>query len=775
MNINNLGYIASSIEPQRNAIFYDTLHNRPHLIVYYMGYITTDKPNGGIVSVLSHWHLDSITDECNIVELDALHYSGRPHMYGHVLLNNGKVVWTNNYTYTRFHMYDLFNHTNTYLGQPSISGGIHSGCIDQNGNAWFTSDTTTFFLVKVTPDGILTDYAIDNPNKTKSALREGIDILSDNNYLYILMEDRNQDNNQPNQALINIQGLSRSNPCRVTWTNHGLNSDNTVYIQGITQSEWTTLNNQYYEVIYVDDNNFTLEGVNTAEYSEDYNAELDNGQIRLRFPAWYVNVYNIETGEYKSFFKNKGMVISGQSIYIRKNDLNEIYAYVNLPHPVPDEYYKICGFDTPTPVPHTEYPPATNKWYENPNIEYDPIYTIPCGLPNSITGEVELKTKLIDEDWKTWTGPINIYNIGASKVHSFSSLNTMYWSTGISYYKTKGYYPTNLNDLLKLLGYWDSSDDCMQTDYTMTYNIFNKKFYISGYTATICEFDPTLPWYVVPTLPAQNPKKLSGYNTNGCQYFRQSTTANNGIVAFMGDYEGSDQTGTTIIFYDPTTLSWSSLRNANLPYIPDLSLWVGRQLTSVCGGQKILYSISHISLTSRSRLLLIDPNTKKVKRRYLPINTNNYLRFVDLHNIYPNRVLVFSKDNPTKACRLNLSNGKVEWSTTLPSGVIFNTNYWYEETMPIGPDNLVYFILDNNIKTIDPANGNINDPLHVDSGYPSIFGRYTFDSIIYNTYGVPTPIDVSGYGTTGSLVWYNNTLFLYGSGYYKIYSITDIG
>ena len=89
---------------------------------------------------------------------------------------------------------------------------------------------------------------------------------------------------------VSIAGLTKSNPCRVTWTMHGLNTGDKVYIGGITQAEWCKISGQGQEVtsvnpsgtgrIYtitkIDSHSFSIP-VDTSGFSTAYNPWSDPG------------------------------------------------------------------------------------------------------------------------------------------------------------------------------------------------------------------------------------------------------------------------------------------------------------------------------------------------------------------------------------------------------------------------------------------------------------------------------------------------------------------
>lgn len=78
-----------------------------------------------------------------------------------------------------------------------------------------------------------------------------------------------------------IAGMTRANPCAVTWTGHGLSTG--AYVQtgtAITQAGWTALNDKIFAVTVTGDDTFTLDGVDSSGFAADYDAETDPGTLK---------------------------------------------------------------------------------------------------------------------------------------------------------------------------------------------------------------------------------------------------------------------------------------------------------------------------------------------------------------------------------------------------------------------------------------------------------------------------------------------------------------
>jgi len=83
------------------------------------------------------------------------------------------------------------------------------------------------------------------------------------------------------RTTVAIEAMTRANPCVVTWTGHGLTTGKPVMIgdTDITQAGWTALNDKIFAVTRIDDNSFSLDGVDSSGFAAVYNAVTDPGQI----------------------------------------------------------------------------------------------------------------------------------------------------------------------------------------------------------------------------------------------------------------------------------------------------------------------------------------------------------------------------------------------------------------------------------------------------------------------------------------------------------------
>ena len=63
-----------------------------------------------------------------------------------------------------------------------------------------------------------------------------------------------------------IEAMTAANPCTLTITAHGKATGDYIQINAITQASWLNLISKIYKLTKVDDNSFTLDGINTSSY-----------------------------------------------------------------------------------------------------------------------------------------------------------------------------------------------------------------------------------------------------------------------------------------------------------------------------------------------------------------------------------------------------------------------------------------------------------------------------------------------------------------------------
>jgi hypothetical protein len=81
--------------------------------------------------------------------------------------------------------------------------------------------------------------------------------------------------------LTDIAGISRANPAVVTHTNHGLVTGNQIVFMDITQAGWTALNGTLFTITKIDDNSYSLNGIDTSGYASAYSSSIDQGKFSI--------------------------------------------------------------------------------------------------------------------------------------------------------------------------------------------------------------------------------------------------------------------------------------------------------------------------------------------------------------------------------------------------------------------------------------------------------------------------------------------------------------
>lgn len=86
-------------------------------------------------------------------------------------------------------------------------------------------------------------------------------------------------------AAVAIEGMSRAAACEITWTAHGLATDDYVQILAITQADWSGCKDKMWKITKTGDNTFTI-AFNSSAFGTAYDAGTDPGTITKGF--WYV-------------------------------------------------------------------------------------------------------------------------------------------------------------------------------------------------------------------------------------------------------------------------------------------------------------------------------------------------------------------------------------------------------------------------------------------------------------------------------------------------------
>jgi hypothetical protein len=92
-------------------------------------------------------------------------------------------------------------------------------------------------------------------------------------------------------ANVDIEGLSKANPCVVTWTGHGLKTGDIIFIDGITQdavdhpSDWVSLNKRHFQITKINDNLFSLQTLNRTRAGADFDTSTFTNPYSLSDPG----------------------------------------------------------------------------------------------------------------------------------------------------------------------------------------------------------------------------------------------------------------------------------------------------------------------------------------------------------------------------------------------------------------------------------------------------------------------------------------------------------
>lgn len=78
-------------------------------------------------------------------------------------------------------------------------------------------------------------------------------------------------------VVANIEALSIANPCQLTWTDHNRLTGEILDVRGITQSQWSGINDQY-TITVVNTNILKLDSLDTSAFSEAYVPSTDPGK-----------------------------------------------------------------------------------------------------------------------------------------------------------------------------------------------------------------------------------------------------------------------------------------------------------------------------------------------------------------------------------------------------------------------------------------------------------------------------------------------------------------
>jgi len=75
-----------------------------------------------------------------------------------------------------------------------------------------------------------------------------------------------------------IEAMSQASPCQITWTGHGMVTNDYAMILGITQADWSGCKDKIWQITRIDDNNFTI-AFDASGFGTAYDAGTDPGTV----------------------------------------------------------------------------------------------------------------------------------------------------------------------------------------------------------------------------------------------------------------------------------------------------------------------------------------------------------------------------------------------------------------------------------------------------------------------------------------------------------------
>ena len=75
-----------------------------------------------------------------------------------------------------------------------------------------------------------------------------------------------------------IEAMSQASPCQITWTGHGMVTNDYAMILGITQADWSGCKSKMWQITRIDDNNFTI-AFDASGFGTAYDAGTDPGTV----------------------------------------------------------------------------------------------------------------------------------------------------------------------------------------------------------------------------------------------------------------------------------------------------------------------------------------------------------------------------------------------------------------------------------------------------------------------------------------------------------------
>jgi hypothetical protein len=395
---------------------------------------------------------------------------------------------------------------------------------------------------------------------------------------------------------------------------------------------------------------------------------------------WYLAVIDTQTGQAAQYFKADA----------RTGGVNKAADGSGL-------FYGVYELIDGAPMV-TRAPPAMKPWYKPNNVTIDKSGFASAGVDidldnaNVATGITpELRWKQgADTGWQSAT---------FSNVATASAIIKRAVSVGNRILIVSGFYGP--------LAWYDETTGAMDTIGWTNRSLYDalpvgSDVYLSGYTAVTLRWDTSQPWTLTPSaldLLSTNPRQVAGWHKY--HYFQALDRSG---VLWVGVNHERDSVGGELGWYEPATEKKGSLRE-------DFLNWPPRALAVV--GDWITYSSDSLD-GADGRVFVVDTKTRGVLRSYSPV-----VNATDAGVIIAVSTTDVVGVTGATAYRLNLTDGEVLWTKTLPAAAFGMS--WYDRRIAVAPDGWLWFAIGNAIHKLNPADGKLIQVAATDAPYNVCF------------------------------------------------------
>jgi chitodextrinase len=464
--------------------------------------------------------------------------------------------------------------------------------------------------------------------------------------------------------------------------------------------------------------------------------------IRDQAEGWEVVGYDRQTGQTKRYWP--GSIRTGLSYaidgkvwldYWDNNNVVHVYNISGLPDQ--NQLVELTGSAANGPHPATD-PTGTSAKYYNGFAQSNYFYALDdseADADNGTNATANIKIRhctngnvsSCTEPWRTVTFEgITMSPAPIGRTMSYSSNELLIKGPGYGPYAVVNVVTKQLS---KILGH-----DSMSF-YDGLYD--SGKWYFSGYPQTAFDqWDPSTDW-VTPALgqisSSTNPKYLPIQKDLLGKYNYYTTKDDQGTI-YIGIHHQRENSGGSIAWYNPADGTYGGLREPFLNY--DV-----RDLISINGGKKLVYSSLMVAPATSPKLFVIDTATKTVEKSY-------DLNAMGLTNSHTGAIVeiepgVIMGGEGGVLYRFDTNTGKMDWIVGEPSGTQFGSAPTWFRQLILGPDGYVWLFIDNNIYRVNPKDGS-------------------------------TQKIVSNSPDSGTLTFFNNDLYIAGYTKAKLYRVTNL-